>query len=209
MNIPLKCRCGKLTGAVVDATPSSGHRAVCYCDDCQCAAEFFGEALGLDARGGTDVFQVSHSQVKITGGIENLSCLRLSPKGLMRWYAGCCDTPLGNSLPNPRSPFVGLHHLAMDHGATGKSRDEALGAPRMFVQGRFARGGCPPHVAPKMKLSAAGPITWLLLKWTALGMHRPSPFFDPATGAPVVEPKVLTRDERRALRDKVTAASRA
>lgn len=203
MDIPLKCRCGALTGVVTDVSRDTAHRAVCYCDDCQCAAEFFGEGSGVDAQGGSDVLQVSQAQVKITGGAEHLRCMRLSPKGLMRWYAGCCDTPLANVLARRRVPFVGVHLVAMDLAATGRSADHAMGRPRIFVQGRYARGGCPPHAEPKVKLTTLGPITGLMLRWAIRGMHSPSPFFTDA-GAPVTTPKVLSRDERNALRDKVS-----
>lgn len=206
MDIPLRCRCGKLRGAVLDATPATGHRAVCYCDDCQTAAHALGAAESLDARGGTEVFQVTPSQVRLTDGAEHLRCLRLGPKGLMRWYAGCCDTPLANTLATPRSPFAGINALAMD--LPGGARDEALGPVRMRVMGAFAVGGPPPGVPGKIRFTEAGPVTGLILRSVLRGMHRPSPFFDARTGAPVVTPRVLTRDERNAARAKAGQPAR-
>jgi hypothetical protein len=38
----------------------------------------------------------------------HLRLMRLSEKGLLRWYAGCCDTPLFNTMATPKVPFVGV-----------------------------------------------------------------------------------------------------
>jgi hypothetical protein len=204
MELSIRCHCGALGGVIRDVTPHTSHRGVCYCDDCQTAAQFFSKRAVLDERGGTDVLQISQSQVKITRGAESLRCLRLSPKGLMRWHAACCDTPIANTMPNAKMPFVGILSVATDHAATGVSRDEALGRPHLYVHGRFARGGCPPYAAPRIPLLGTGRFMSLMFRWWLRGMHRPSPFFDD-NGQPRGEVKVLTIDERRALRDKALA----
>jgi hypothetical protein len=208
MDIPFRCRCGALRGLVTDASAQTGHRAVCYCDDCQTAAHALGAAAMLDARGGTEVFQVSQSQVRITEGAAQLRCMRLGPKGLMRWYAGCCDTPIANTVAAPRSPFVGVCSAALDTDALKTTRDAALGPVRMRVMGAFAVGGCPPDASPKIPLLQSGHLARLMLGWALRGRHRPSPFFDAQTNAPVVEPRVLSRDERDAARAKAGASPR-
>lgn len=38
---------------------------------------------------------------------ENLACLRLTDKGLLRWYSTCCQTPIGNTSANWKISFVG------------------------------------------------------------------------------------------------------
>lgn len=86
----LRCRCGEVTGSVERPDQQSGRRLVCYCDDCQAAAHFFDrpEAL-LDRDGGTEVYQTAPARLTLEAG-EHLRCMRQSPKGLLRWYAGCC-----------------------------------------------------------------------------------------------------------------------
>lgn len=204
MDLPFRCRCGKLRGVIEGAAPDTTHRALCYCDDCQSAAYAIGAPDFLDARGASDIFQVPPRMIRLTEGAAQLRCLRLSPKGLLRWYAGCCDTPVGNCLATPRSPFAGIHGANFELGE--RSRDEVLGPVRMRVMGAFARGGCPEGVAPKVRLSEAGPVARLLLRSVLRGLHRPSPFFDAATGAPVATPRVLSLAERNAARAKAGQA---
>src|SRR4051812_45695184 len=96
--LPLRCRCGTVTGFVSGVEPSAKKRAVCYCDDCQIYALHLGREDILDARGGTEALMSSPSQVTLSTGADQLRCVRLSPKGLYRWYAGCCNSPLGNTL---------------------------------------------------------------------------------------------------------------
>lgn len=202
MDIPFQCRCGLVRGVVQGASPDAGHRAICYCDDCQTAAHALNAADRLlDAQGGSDIYQVPPSLVRLTQGTEHLRCLRLSPKGLMRWYAGCCDTPLVNSLDTPRSPFVGVQVPTMVL-PEGTDANAALGPVRMRIMGAFAVGGCPPGVAPKFRLREAGHVTRVFARSLLWRMHRGIAFFDPATGAPIVTPRVLSRDERNAARVK-------
>ena len=100
--VPLKCSCGSVQGVARDVSPKTGNRLVCMCDDCQAYAHHLGRAEHiLDRNGGTEVFQLTPSQLTLTEGREHLRCLRLKEKGLMRWYAGCCNTPVANTLASP------------------------------------------------------------------------------------------------------------
>ena len=177
----------------------TGNRLVCHCDDCQAYARYLGSEGIVDRHGGTDVFQMTPSQLRISAGAEQLRCVRLSQKGLMRWYAGCCRTPVANTLASPRVPFVGVVHTFMDHAADGRSRDEALGKPIAFIHGRFAVGGAPSHVHASAPPSLLVRSARLVLAAWLRGKARPSPFFDPRSGAPVVPPRVLTAAERAEL----------
>lgn len=177
------------------------------CDDCQTYAHYLGRSEEiLDAHGGTEIFQMRPSQLRLTEGTDNLRCVRLSPKGLMRWYAGCCKTPVGNTLSSAKVPFVGVFHLFMHHEDGGPSRDEILGPLRGKVQGRFSRGEMPAdahRTAPAGLILRAG---WFLLGGWIRGQQRPSPFFD-AAGRCVVEPTILTLEERERLRQNAFAQS--
>jgi hypothetical protein len=103
----LRCHCGELRGSVTDPSPRTVNRVVCYCDDCQAFAHQLGRADLLDARGGTDIVQVAPASLKFVQGQRRIVGLRLTSNGLFRWYASCCNTPVGNSL-NPAIPFVGI-----------------------------------------------------------------------------------------------------
>ncbi len=195
--VALRCRCGAVRGRALDASPSNLNRAVCYCDDCQAYARWLGGDDLVDARGGSDIVQMAPSRLRIDAGHEHLRVMRLGPKGLMRWYADCCRTPVGNQMPVAWSPFVGVPAAFVD---TSSQPLEALVGPvKMYVMGRFARGGCPPHAPPSVKPLDGLAVMGNLARWVVAGV-RPQPFVDPATGAPRATPTVLSREERDALR---------
>jgi hypothetical protein len=200
IDIKLKCKCGALQGLAKDISNSTGRRAVCMCDDCQAYAHYLGIASEvLDANGGTDIFPVAPAKLKITHGLENLKCLRLTKKGLYRWYAGCCKTPIANSMASPKVPFAGVVHNFMDHATDGITRDQALGLVQSKFQAKFGIGPLPQDAHKSVPLG----IILTTIKFLALGFikqeHRPSPFFDD-NGQPRVAPYVLTREEREGVR---------
>jgi hypothetical protein len=184
-------------GVARDVSPSSGNRLICYCDDCQAFARFLGHAEIMDSAGGTDIFQMAPARFEIAHEADALRCLRLSPKGLFRWYTDCCRTPVGNTLP--RFPFVGVIHSFMDHAGDGRSRDEVLGEPLGAIHVRFALGALPPGAPRKASLGVIGRSARMMLGWWVGGLGKPTPFFEPGTRAPRVAPRVLTASERAAL----------
>src|SRR5690606_13485820 len=115
-------------------------------------AHHLGRADLLDAHGGTDIVQVAPASLTFDRGTERIACVRLSPKGLHRWYATCCKTPVGNTL-TPSIPFVGIVRQAF----TGDA-DAILGSPRGASQGKYAIGEAPEgSVRPSLRV----------LGWTA------------------------------------------
>jgi len=189
-NLAIRCRCGHLRGTVANVSPAAGIRVVCYCDDCQAFAERLGRNDVLDAHGGTDIFQLSPAHVTISEGRDRLACLRLTARGPLRWYAACCNTPIGNTLATGRLPFLGLILGCID--AESRPLDDLLGPVRLRVMARFARGdlgGLEAH--ERFALSHVLAIIWRILRWRIAGDHRRSPFFDPASGAPVSPPEVV------------------
>ena len=191
-DIPLRCACGKLRGTARAVSPSAGTRLVCYCDDCQAFARFLGRPGITNESGGTDIFQMAPSRVRITAGADELRCLRLSQKGMHRWYCGGCKTPVGNTL-GPRVPFVGLIHAFMDHATDGRARDEVLGKPVGHFLTKFATGPVP----ESSMLRVMARSVRLLGTWWLTGAGSPSPFFDDTM--PRSEPRILGAEERRAL----------
>ena len=197
--IPLRCACGILRGAALRVSPRAGCRVVCYCDDCQAYARFLGRPGIIDEWGGTDIFQMAPSNIRLTGGVEALSCVRLSGKGMHRWYCGECKTPVGNTV-SPRVPFVGIIHTFMDHGSDGRPRDDLLGKPLGYVQTKFAVG-TRPRVPGSSLLRVIGRSARLIGKWWLTGAGSPSPFFD-QTHAPRTQPSILRVEERQALSER-------
>lgn len=199
--VPLRCRCGALRGTL-ELRPTAVLRVVCYCDDCQAYASWLEREDVLDAYGGTEAVQARPAWVRITGGADQLACMRLSSRGLMRWYARCCRTPVANTLASPRMPFVGVLQAALD--LDGATRDAVLG-PAARTQGRFAIGGVPEGAAATASLGTIARSVLLLARGWLSGGHRPSPFFDRETGAPSATPEVLTSAERDRLRPPASA----
>ena len=198
-DLSLRCRCGRVRGAITDARADQLQRMVCYCDDCQAFARWIeasGGARYLDAHGGTDVVQVYPSQVKFTDGVERVKVMKLSEKGLLRWFTECCKTPAGNMLGNHRSPFVGLPTAIVDAGE-GRTLDSLIGPPSAFIQGKFAPNGCPPHAHPSAPLSVIARSARFLLRGFVTGRYRPSAYFD--GDSPRVLALVLSPSERAAL----------
>ncbi|MEM7501601.1 MAG: DUF6151 family protein [Pseudomonadota bacterium] len=195
--IPLRCACGKLKGSAADVDGGQGNHIVCYCDDCQAFQHFLGQADAvLDAHGGTRIFQMSPGKVEFTEGSDQLACMRLGPKGVVRWYAACCNTPIGNTLATPALPFVGLICACMDLGAGEASFEQALGPLKCGVHGRFALG-TPIGVALHDSASISFVASFLAksLRWKLRGDHKRSPFFV-GNGALRATPQVLTKPER-------------
>jgi len=195
--VSLRCRCGKLRGVATEMSPSSTNRLVCYCASCQAFARFLERDDVMDAAGGTDIVHMAPARLRITEGESLLRSMRLSSKGLLRWYTDCCRTPVGNTI-NARMPFVGLVHSCMDLDAP--TRDEVLGKPRAFIHGKDAIGGVPDHAHATVSLGVLARIVRLLAGWSITGKGAPSPFFESKSGAPRVAPRVLSVAERDALR---------
>src|SRR5262249_30587588 len=112
-------------------SPSSGFRFVCYCNDCHAFARFLERPDVLDLAGGTDIFQMPPGCVKLTVGTDAVRCLRLSDKGVLRWYTDCCRTPIGNTAASPRFPVIAVVHSFMVYGADGRSRAGARAPPAL------------------------------------------------------------------------------
>jgi hypothetical protein len=184
-------------GVARGVSPAIGNHCVCYCDDCQAFQKFLGRATDvLDPNGGTDIFQLSPVRLAFTSGADKVACMRLTPKGLARWYASCCNTPIGNTMATPGIPFVGLVRAFVVEPAS-----DAFGPVLTRVFRQFAvgdRAAIPPDRVPQWRMLLR--VMGLMLRWRLHGDHRHSPFFDAATGAPLAKPRVLGAEERAALR---------
>ncbi|GGE44037.1 hypothetical protein GCM10007421_17790 [Halopseudomonas oceani] len=186
-NLALQCQCGTVRGRAIKVYPVDGTRVVCYCRDCQAFAHALNAADRiLDAEGGTDIYQLPPARLQIHHGHDQIRCLRLSEKGLYRWYAGCCNTPIGNTL-GPGMPLVGLiHAFISDPDAEFKT-----GPVRALVNLSSATG-----TVPREKVRAApakGYMRKILFKialWKLGGKTHPNPFF--AGKKPITEPQIVS-----------------
>jgi hypothetical protein len=172
------------------------NRVVCYCDDCQAFLHHLDRADLLDSHGGTDIVQVAPASLAFHRGTERIVGLRFTPKGLYRWYASCCRTPLGNTV-GPAIPFVGL--VAQVFEDAGGAPDGIFGNPIAAIFGKFAIGA-PPEGSTGWNLRLYARAIRMVLGWRLSGRGWPHPFFDRATGAPRYPLTTLSPAEREALR---------
>ncbi|GMM83991.1 DUF6151 family protein [Pseudoalteromonas sp. MTN2-4] len=191
-NLKLKCKCGEVTGVVSNVKPGCGNRLVCYCEDCRNFAKQFNKTDDiLNEFGGTEIFQIDPSRITINHGLENISCLKLSNKGLYRWYASCCQTPIGNTV-GLNLPFVGLIHSFI---ASDQNIDFKIGPIIGSVYTEHATGNPSDELkAGKSKVSLLFTILRKLLIWKILGKGSPNPFFH-KDGKPIVEPTLVSRNK--------------
>lgn len=195
-DLPLRCRCGAVRGVARDAVPSKINHCFCYCDDCQAFAHYLGRADDvLDVHGGTEIVQMSPANVAFVEGVDKIEAIRLTEKGLVRWYAGCCNTPIGNTMATGGVPFIGVVRAFIAAPAN------ALGPIRGRAFTKSAKGGSdavPKDGLPELLLVAR--MLGKLLRWRLRGDHTRSALFDAATGKPLVEPRVLAAAEREELK---------
>lgn len=199
---PLQCECGTIKGVL--SHPRSANRVICYCKDCQAFAHVLGKAEQvLDRHGGTEVIQVLPKNLTFTHGIESLACLRLTDKGMLRWYASCCRTPIGNTLTTPKLSFIGLVHSCLR--SAGRTLDESFMPVVAWSSTRSAHGK--PHPKDVGLGKAARWFFTTVLKARLNGDYKHTPLFDIHTGAPIAVPRVLSAEEHRRAMEIVGAAA--
>jgi hypothetical protein len=192
MTLPLKCRCGAVRG---EMQPARAYvRATCYCKDCRAYARFLGQPDVLDDAGGTDVVPTAPATVRLTSGVERVACMSLSPKGTLRWYAGCCRTPLGNTSRNTRLPYLGLVTAFLD--ATPQQLDAAFGPDGRCVL-NTGSATSPVRATPLAFARGGVRIMAGMLNARVRG-ERASPFLE-GEARLLREPAVISREQRAAL----------
>lgn len=197
VSVPIRCRCGILRGYL--GHPEKTNRGVCYCKDCQAFAHFLGANGILDENGGTEVIQTLPGNVNFTEGTEALACMRLTEKGLLRWYAGCCNTPLGNTPANFRIAYAGLVHNCLESG--DESLETVFGPLRLRVNTKSAKGE--PKPESMGLVSTILRVMGMLMRARIDGSYKQTPFFVASSGRPIVTPGVLGREELERLRNAV------
>lgn len=191
-DLALSCECGTVTGVVENVTQRSSIRLACYCSDCQAFAHELGAAdRVLNRHGGTEIFQVAPSRFKITQGHDHIACLKLSAKGPFRWYAKCCNTPIGNTM-EPSFPFIGLISAFVDMEAV--TQDPQIGPVKCHCQTQDAAESWPSD--KKRTGFPLGFTIWmmaLILSWKISGLGKENPLFT-EMGDPIVSPQKVAPD---------------
>lgn len=191
LQLKLRCACGQLRGEVGDVTADNLKMVVCYCDDCQRYAQKLQKSdVVLDEHGGTTIYQVTPAHVTFSQGADQLTCLRLTEKGPLRWYTRCCTTAVANTPPTAQLPFVGLVHTCLDLDSDARQGLHALGTVRHHIQAQYAIGDLgsvkqhPKFPAPLLLRLGA-----MILAARLRGEHKRSPFFDAQTLQPIATPR--------------------
>ena len=188
------CRCGHLQGTLLRDAQAT--RLTCYCSDCQTYAHALGNAAQvLNAQGGTEVVATLQQHLVFTSGTESLACMSLSPNGLLRWYASCCNTPIASITRDPKLSYVGIVHTCLGDAS---ARAAAFGPASFPVNTKHAKG----HVATNSPgtLLRMARIIGAVVGARLSGAWKHSPFFGPDHSTPVAAVQVLTREERERAR---------
>ncbi|MCO4771107.1 MAG: hypothetical protein KDA24_13820 [Deltaproteobacteria bacterium] len=192
--IPLSCECGAVTGRITAADHI--HRNICHCKGCQAYSRWLRRPELLDDAGGTDLLQITPSQLQIDQGEDQLRAVRQTPKGAVRWYTDCCRTPVANSLDAAWVPWLALSHGFVDSVQVGDTRAPELAPTRWIIHTRAAlrpvEGGHPTGPASLVFSTLASTLVD-----TIKGRATPHPFFD---GKQLRrEPQLLGPGEREAI----------
>jgi hypothetical protein len=192
MAMSMRCECGTVRGEV---DPGRAYtRGTCYCHDCQAYARWLARPGLMDECGGSDVVPMSPGGVRISAGVEHVACMSLSDKGILRWYADCCRTPLGNTPRSRKIPYLGLPTACLD--ATPAAVDAVLG-PRDRIVLNAGSATCKVRRTPVAFFFGGLGIFGHIVAGR-LGARPPSPFLG-ADGRWLRTPRVLDATERAAL----------
>ncbi len=186
--LSFSCDCGALSGRITERGVKSGTHVVCFCHDCRAAQLYFKQPD--PAPGPVDIFQMAPEEIEINRGAEHLAVMQLSPKGMLRWYAKCCNAPLATTPLTPKFPFAGV--------IVKRIPDNNSLSPittRGFVPGPDGK-----QSHEKIRYAAMG-LLKRVLKSRLSGSWKKTPFFDSETGTPVAPPTILTKEERAAFYD--------
>ena len=179
-SVELGCRCGQIQGHLTMPAVKTNH-VVCYCKDCQAFAHWLSDQECLNSASGTHIVQVPPSAFHISQGQQQLACMRLSAKGLYRWYSRCCHTPIANTV-GAGFPMVGIIHAFI------RSGQDSLPPPMpVNVSNATAPVAANEQSGGLIVLRDLSRILW----WKATGKNQPNTLF--RQGKAVVEPQMASQ----------------
>ncbi|RZL00380.1 MAG: hypothetical protein EOP36_15915 [Rubrivivax sp.] len=195
MKSPLRCQCGTVRGQV-DLAQAYG-RAICYCKDCQAYARMLEqERAVLNRRGGTELIATLPASIRFTAGLDQLACVTLTEKGPLRWYASCCQTPIGNTPKDRRVPYVGVVRTCL--GSSPAALDQGMGPVKMALNTKSARGKV--ASTPVATFVGMARIFKNIMGAQWAGRDNVNPFFVAGTGKPIQAPQAAPKTKPDALR---------
>jgi hypothetical protein len=186
-NLPFSCRCGQVSGELIQPSPANGDHIVCHCGDCQNFARHLGsEDRVLGPFGGTDLYQGRCAAFRFITGHDDLACIHLTEKPTLRWYASCCNTPMFNTYANSRMPYVTALLANCDNAMVA----ELLGPPIGHLSlPKNLPDGCN---LPRMSFAKLfRRFFGRMIRDMVTGDRRRSQLFDPQTLNPIATPRRL------------------
>jgi len=168
-------------GRLNDVGRGTGTHVLCHCGDCRAAARHLTGKVADTA----DVYQTTPDRITFLQGFDRLAVLRLSPRGLNRVYATCCNTAICNLIRTRQVPFAGWHVDTL-------SDSEILGP--VVTEGFIQKGE---KIGHKGILHSVGGVLSRALSARIDGRWRQTPFFA-EDGDLTMPVHLMSRDERRA-----------
>lgn len=192
---PIQCKCGTVRGQLEGT--GVNNRLICYCTDCRAFARFLDRAADvLDEQGGTEIVQVAQPRLRFSQGADRIAAVRLSEKGMIRWYASCCKTPIGNTMTDPKVSFIGLIHSSLDHAQVDRDFGKAIA----ILNTATALGDTKP--TQRGLLGVIARFIWIVFTTRISGRYKTSQMFN-ESGSPRVVPTILTPQELARLKSAV------
>lgn len=183
----IQCRCGKVDMSIEMPIPDTSARITCYCKDCRAFSTHLGAEEDIGTRGASDLLHVAPRRLRFCNGAEHMDCLRLSPKGLFRWYAACCNSPMFVTLPKD-VPFISV--------VVPRMVDVVPPDPVATVFSEQALDGQGPLPVNHGRLTVVVRFFRRIAGALLTGHFRSHPLFE--AGKPMAEPTVLSLEERKA-----------
>ncbi len=194
--VKLSCHCGEVRGLLTFKDKKSLSHIICMCDDCQSFAHFLKrEDEILDEFGGTEIYQVSSNEIQINRGREKIKCLKLSPKGICRFFASCCNTPIANMV-SLKVSFAGV--------VTDFIQDEDNQLDR-DIEYRCMSKYAKKEVIGNSSQGFSKLLTLKILKRVVLGYfnkrYLPNSFFDADSGNVLHEIVLVSKEKKEEIRE--------
>lgn len=179
------CACGAVEAQL---TPVEGTRCICYCASCQAFLRRLDKYDLADAHGGTDLFQTTPDKITFSKGLENLTAMRITDKGPIRWSTTCCNTPVCNTGAKRVVPLASFL-------VAGLQNPKVLPPVLARVNRKDATGRVEGEAGSMRSLIFA--FLRRAIPMLITGKYKRTPFFN-ADGRPVAEVKLLSPEEKLA-----------
>jgi hypothetical protein len=187
----IRCECSSFTAKMNNLAEATPGLIVCYCRDCQAYLKKLSRTDLLDRNGGTEILPVYPRNIEFVTGSEYLKCNLLSERGLHRWSAKCCNTPIANTKSG--FPWAGIisHCLKLSEKENESTLDNELGPIRCRVMAKYALRK-PKNASQKIHIRDFA----ILLPFIFLGFikmkQKHSPFYLESSKDPLSSPIKLT-----------------